>query len=225
MRLLIIEDEVRLTELMARVLAQERFDVDVTHDGRTGLDLALTGAYDVVVVDRMLPERDGVDIVREMRAARISTPTLMLTARTELVERVEGLNAGADDYLGKPFAFEELIARLRSLTRRIDRPLLDEIITIGPVCIDLASGTVTCHDVPVALTRREFTLLESLARNRGQILSRDQLLEKVWGYDADPQGNVVELYIHYIRRKLAAACPDAPSIIETIRGTGYLIRK
>ncbi len=225
MRILIVEDEVRLAQLMTRVLSQERFDVDVAHDGDAGLDLALTGSYDAIVLDRMLPGLDGVELLRELRAARVSTPTLMLTARTELDERVEGLNAGADDYLGKPFAFEELIARLRALTRRVDRPLLEDVIEIGPIHIDLASGEVTCGASTVPLTRREYTLLETLVRNRGQILDRDQLLEKVWGYDADPQGNVVELYVHYIRRKIAAACPDAPAVIETVRGAGYVIRK
>jgi DNA-binding response OmpR family regulator len=223
MRILIVEDEQRLTQLMHRVLSQERFDVEVAHDGLTGLDLALGGSFDALVVDRMLPGLDGVDLIRELRAERVSTPVLMLTARTEMRERVEGLNAGADDYLGKPFAFEELIARLRALARRTDRPLIEEVVEAGPVRIDLAGGTVTCAGEPVALTRREFALLETLARNRGQILSRDQLLEKVWGYDADPQGNVVELNIHHIRRKIAAICPDAPAVISTVRGAGYLM--
>jgi DNA-binding response OmpR family regulator len=223
MRILIVEDEQRLTQLMHRVLSQERFDVEVAHDGLTGLDLALGGGFDALVVDRMLPGLDGVDLIRELRAARVSTPALMLTARTELGERVEGLNAGADDYLGKPFAFEELIARLHALARRTDRPLIEEMIEAGPIRIDLTAGTVTCDGGTVALTRREFALLETLARNRGQILSRDQLLEKVWGYDADPQGNVIELNIHYIRRKIAAACPDAPPVITTVRGAGYLM--
>lgn len=223
MRILIVEDEQRLTQLMHRVLSQERFDVEIAHDGPTGLDRALGGGYDALVVDRMLPGLDGVDLIRELRAARVSTPALMLTARTELGERVEGLNAGADDYLGKPFAFEELIARLRALARRADRPLLDEMIEAGPVRIDLAGGIVTCGGEIVPLTRRELALLETLARNRGHILSRDQLLEKVWGYDADPQGNVVELNIHHIRRKIAAICPDAPQVITTVRGAGYLV--
>ncbi len=223
MRILIVEDEQRLTQLMSRVLSQEWFDVEIAHDGLTGLDLALGGGFDAIVVDRMLPGLDGVDLIRELRAARVSTPALMLTARTELGERVEGLNAGADDYLGKPFAFEELIARLHALARRTDRPLLDAVIEVGPVRIDLAGGTVTCDGETVALTRREFALLEALARNRGQILSRDQLLEKVWGYDADPQGNVIEFNIHHIRRKIAATCPDAPPVITTVRGAGYLM--
>jgi DNA-binding response OmpR family regulator len=223
MRILIVEDEPRLAQLMQRVLSQERFDVEVAHDGSIGLDRALGGGYDALVVDRMLPGLDGVDLIRELRAARVSTPALMLTARTELGERVEGLNAGADDYLGKPFAFEELIARLHALARRVDRPLLDAVIAVGPVRIDLAGGAVTCGGEVVPLTRREFALLEALARNQGQILSRDQLLERVWGYDADPQGNVVELNIHYIRRKIAAVCPDAPPVITTVRGAGYLM--
>jgi two-component system, OmpR family, response regulator len=225
MRILIVEDERRLTQLMHRVLSQERFDVEVAHDGLEGLDRALGGGFDAIVVDRMLPGLDGVDLIHKLREARVSTPALMLTARTELHERVEGLDAGADDYLGKPFAFEELIARLHALARRTDRPLLDAVIEAGPLRIDLAGGTVTCNGDLVPLTRREFALLEALARNRGQILSRDQLLEKVWGYDADPQGNVVELNIHHIRRKIAEACPDAPAVITTVRGAGYLMPK
>lgn len=225
MRILIVEDERRLTQLMHRVLSQERFDVEVAHDGLTGLDRALAGGYDAIVVDRMLPGLDGVALIRELREARVSTPVLMLTARTELHERVEGLDAGADDYLGKPFAFEELIARLHALARRTDRPLLEAVIEVGPLRIDLAGGTVACDGEIVPLTRREFALLEALARNRGHILSRDQLLEKVWGYDADPQGNVVELNIHHIRRKIAEICPDAPTVVTTVRGAGYLMPK
>ena len=225
MRILIVEDERRLAQLMHRVLSQERFDVEVAHDGLEELDRALGGGYDALVVDRMLPGLDGVDLIRELREAQVSTPALMLTARSELHERVEGLNAGADDYLGKPFAFEELIARLHALARRTDRPLLDAVIAAGPLRIDLAGGTVTCDTHSIPLTRREFALLEALARNRGQILSRDQLLEKVWGYDADPQGNVVELNIHHIRRKIVEACPHAPPVVTTVRGAGYLMPK
>jgi DNA-binding response OmpR family regulator len=171
----------------------------------------------------MLPQRDGVEIIRELRAAQVATPVLMLTARGELPQRVHGLNAGADDYLAKPFAFAELIARLRALVRRGDRPLRDPTITIGDVAIDFTSHMVLLQGQPIELSPREFALLETLVRNRGRVLSRDQLLERVWGYDADPQGNIVDLYIHYLRRKLDPKRQGVESLIRTVRGAGYLI--
>jgi DNA-binding response OmpR family regulator len=223
MRVLIIEDDVRLARVMSRVLQQERFDVDLAHDGETGLEMALSGTYDALIVDWMLPERDGLQIVRALRAERLSIPVLILTARRDLPERVQGLDAGADDYLGKPFAFEELLARLRALLRRGERPLLEPAITIGDVIVDFASHTVSRAGRAVELSPREFALLETLVRNRGRILSRDQLLERVWGYDADPHGNVVDLYVHYLRRKLGADGAATEPVIRTVRGSGYLV--
>jgi DNA-binding response OmpR family regulator len=223
MRILVIEDDERLARVIARVLRQERFDVDLASDGNTGLEQALTAAYDVLIVDWMLPGRDGLEIIRELRAEHIATPALMLTARGEMPQRVEGLDAGADDYLSKPFAFEELLARLRALLRRGERPLLDPVIRIGEVAVDFAARAVCREGRPIALSPREFALLEILARNRGRVLSRDQILERVWGYDADPQGNVVELYIHYLRRKLDPDGKDTESLIRTVRGAGYVI--
>ncbi|GIW04142.1 MAG: DNA-binding response regulator [Thermomicrobiales bacterium] len=223
MRVLLIEDDLRLARVIARVLEQERFDVDLAPDGETGLDLALTGAYDILIVDRMLPGRDGIAVIKALRAEQVSTPVLMLTARSELPERVEGLDAGADDYLGKPFAFEELLARLRALARRAERPLLPEVVTIGDVTINLSAHTVHRAGQPVELSPREYALLELLVRNRGRVLSRDQLLERVWGYEAEPQGNVVDLYVHYLRRKLDANGSERDSLIRTVRGAGYMI--
>jgi DNA-binding response OmpR family regulator len=221
MRILIIEDEERLAGIIARMLAQERFAADVVHDGETGLNAALTGAYDAIILDRMLPKRDGASIVRELRAERIPTPVLMLTALSDLPDRVEGLDAGADDYLGKPFAFEELLARLRALVRRTDKPLAPDRVEVGPVTIDLQRRAVERDGAPVDLSAREFALLELLARNRGQVLSRDTILERVWGIDAEPQGNVVELYVFYLRRKLGHTA--AHPIIRTVRGAGYVL--
>ena len=221
MRILVVEDEEQLARIISRVLTQERFDIDVVSDGEAGLDAALTGAYDVIILDRMLPKMDGATVVREMRNEGIQTPVLMLTALADLPDRVEGLNAGADDYLGKPFAFEELIARLRALGRRMDRPLAPDLIEIGSVVIDLNQHTVTSKREPVELSAREFALLELLARNRGQVLTRDFILERVWGIDAEPQGNVVELYVFYLRRKLGHT--SANPVIRTVRGTGYVL--
>jgi DNA-binding response OmpR family regulator len=221
MRVLLVEDEERLARIIVQVLGQERFVVDAVRDGAAGLDAALTGAYDVIILDRMLPTLDGASIVREMRVEGVNTPVLMLTALGDLPDRVDGLDAGADDYLGKPFAFEELLARLRALTRRINRPMAPDRITIGPVLIDLGRHSVTRDGEPIELTAREFALLELLARNQGQVLSRDAILERVWGIDAEPQGNVVELYIFYLRRKLGHSSNQP--LIRTVRGVGYAL--
>lgn len=222
MRILIIEDDERLVRVMARVLEQEHFLAEVAHDGAIGLEMALTGAYDGLIVDWMLPGRDGLEIVRALRAERITTPALMLTARGELPQRVAGLNAGADDYLSKPFAFEELLARLRALLRRGQLPFREPLVTIGDLTIDFASHSVSRAGEPIPLTPTEFAVLELLVRNRGHVLTRDQLLERAWGAEADPQGNVVELYIHYLRRKLDHLASGEP-LIRTVRGAGYLI--
>lgn len=223
MRILIVEDDERLARVMERVLHQEHFDVDLAADGEAGLESALTGSYRAIIVDWMLPLRDGVQLIRELRAAHVDTPVLMLTARGELPQRVQGLDAGADDYLGKPFAFEELLARLRAITRRAERPLVEPHVIIGPVAVDLAAHAVMRDGKPIELSPREFALLEILARNRGHVLSRDQILERVWGYEADPQGNIVDLYVHYLRRKLDPDGEDAEPVIRTVRGSGYVL--
>lgn len=225
MRILVIEDEVRLAQIVQRVLRAEKFDVEIVERGDDGLEAALTGVYDVLVVDRMLPGLDGLTLVRRLREEGIDTPALMLTALSDLPRRVEGLNGGADDYLGKPFAFEELIARLQALSRRGARPLLDQKLESGSLSIDLSSRQVTRDGEPLDLTQKEFSLLEALVRNRARVMTRDELLERVWGYDADPQGNVVELYVHYLRRKLdPPGTTSATSIIRTVRGSGYQLR-
>lgn len=225
MRILLVEDDTRLADLIGRALRQEHFDVEIALDGVTGLNLAMSGSFDAAIVDRMLPGMDGVTLIRKMRDARIDTPVLMLTARSELHERVEGLRAGADDYLGKPFAFDELLARLDAILRRRDRPLVDATIGSSGILLDPQTESASCGDRSVNLTHREYVLLETLVRRAGQTVSRDTLLERVWGYDADPAGNVVELYIHYVRRKLTSLGVPADSLITTVRGVGYRIER
>jgi two-component system, OmpR family, response regulator len=222
MRILVIEDEEQLAQLIARVLRGQHYTVDVALDGAQGLDLAYTGVYDAIVLDRMLPGVDGMDVCRDLRAANVETPILFLSARRETPERVEGLEAGADDYLGKPFAFSELLARVRVLTRRGVRPLQPDVLRVGDLTFDRYTHRVAVAGKEVVLSPREVGLLEYLMRNTGQVLSRDQILEHVWGYDVEPEGNTVDLYVHYLRRKLAAA--GAPGVIETVRGVGYMIR-
>jgi DNA-binding response OmpR family regulator len=224
MRILLIDDDAKLARIIVRVLNQEHFDVDWAADGETGLDLALAGAHDALIVDRMLPKLDGLALLRELRAQGVGTPALILTALGDVPERVLGLDAGADDYLGKPFAFDELLARLRALLRRAPQPLRDEVVTVGDVQVDLRAHTVRKAGRPVPLSPREYALLETLVLNRGSVVSRDRLLERVWGYEADPQGNVVDLYVHYLRRKLDGGRPGRDRLIRTVRGAGYIVQ-
>lgn len=225
MRLLVVEDEDRLASIIARVFRAERYTVEVAADGDTGLARAATGSFDAIILDRMLPRRDGVEILRRLRALRIDTPILMLTARGEIEDRIEGLHAGADDYLGKPFSLDELVARIAALVRRRDKPLVPDEVHLADVTIDFAAATVTCRGEPIPLSPQEYQLLVLLARNRGQVIPRDRILERVWGDEADPRGNVVELYIHYLRRKLGRASPAAAALVTTVRGTGYLLAR
>ena len=213
----------RLAELIARRFEREHYEVDLAYDGSDGLTRALTSSYDVIVLDRMLPAIDGIEICRRLRRAKVETPVLMLTARRELEERVEGLDAGADDYLGKPFAFSELLARVRALTRRTERPLISSVLQVADITLDSQRHRVEHAGAEVELSPREFALLEYLMRNAGQVVTRDQILERVWGYGAEPEGNVIDLYIHYLRRKLANERGD--SVIKTVRGIGYTIRE
>jgi two-component system, OmpR family, response regulator len=220
MRILIIEDDQRLTRLMSRVLEEEHFSVDVAHDGDTGLEFALRGIHDIAIVDWMLPGRDGLAICRAIRAARLPIAVLMLTARGQLEDRVAGLDSGADDYLTKPFAFEELLARLRALGRRFTVSSGDAWeLRSGEIVLDLRAHTARRADHVLDLTATEWNLLECLMRHAGQALSRQQLLDYVWSYERDVQLTMVDVYISYLRRKLNL--PGYPDPIQTVRGVGY----
>lgn len=220
MRVLIVEDDQRLARLMARVLEGERFAVSVSYDGETGLDMALQGGYEVAVVDWMLPGRDGPAICRGIRAARLPTAVLMLTARGQLEDRVIGLDSGADDYLVKPFAFEELLARVRALSRRFTLLGADAAeLRSGQVVMDLRGHTARRGERPLDLTPTEWALLEFFLRHPGQTLSRQQILNAVWSMDRDVQPSMVDIYVSYLRRKLNE--PGDPDPIRTLRGFGY----
>ncbi|WP_129632038.1 response regulator transcription factor [Candidatus Oscillochloris fontis] len=220
MRLLIIEDDQRLARLMRRVLAEEHYTIDVAHDGEEGLDLALQGIYDVAIVDWMLPTRDGPAICRAIRAARTPMSLLLLTARGQLEDRVSGLDSGADDYLVKPFAFEELLARVRALSRRFTPPGSDTSeLRVGEIVLDLRSHMARRGSRVLDLTPTEWNLLEYLMRNVGLSLSRQQILDYVWSYERDVQIALVDVYISYLRRKLNA--PGESDPIMTVRGVGY----
>ncbi|MDQ2907003.1 MAG: response regulator transcription factor [Chloroflexota bacterium] len=222
MHILVVEDEQRLAFLLRRVLLEERHTVDLAHDGPGGLDLALSGTYDAVILDVMLPGMDGLEICRQMRAERLMTPVLMLTARGSIEDRVTGLNVGADDYLPKPFAMEELLARINALLRRRDRHF-DETpqLTVGDLMLDLVRHEARRAGHVIELTAKEFALLEYLMRHPGQVLTRTQIIDAVWRYDLEALSNVVDIYIHYLRDKVDQGFPHP--LIKTVRGVGYKI--
>jgi two-component system OmpR family response regulator len=221
MHVLIIEDDQRLAKIMARVLEKEHFTVDLAHDGITGLEFALTGTHDVAVVDWMLPGKDGPSICKAVREAKVRLPLLMLTARDQVEDRVAGLYSGADDYLTKPFAIEELLARIHALSRRFDVSAADaSTLTVNELILDLRAHTATRTGTPLDLTITEWNLLEYLMRNRGQTLTREQIFNRVWAYDSDAQIKMVDIYVSYLRKKLKTSA-DLPDPIETVRGVGY----
>jgi two-component system OmpR family response regulator len=220
MKVLLIEDDQRLARLIARVLRDEHYQVDVVHDGDTGLEYALRGVYQVAIIDWMLPERDGPSICRAVRTARLPTALLLLTARGQVEDKIVGFDSGADDYLVKPFAFEELLARVRALGRRFSlQPDDSNELRVGDLVLDLRHHTARRGTRPLDLTPTEWNLLEYLMRNAGQALSRQQILDHVWSYDHDVQPQMVDVYIAYLRRKLNA--PGERDPIVTVRGVGY----
>jgi len=220
MRVLIIEDDQRLARLMKRVLEDEHFLVDTAFTGDDGLEMALRDIYDLAVVDWMLPGRDGPSICRGIRAAQLRTATLMLTARGQVEDRVAGLNSGADDYMIKPFAFEELLARLHALARRLTPATGDRSeLRQGEVVLDVRAHTARRGDRPLDLTSNEWNLLEFLMRHPGQSLSRQQILDYVWSFETDVQSTIVDVYVSYLRRKLNLPGQNVP--IKTVRSIGY----
>lgn len=222
MHILVIEDGQRLARLLQRVPQEERQTIELAFDGVTGLDLALDGTYDLVILDLMLPDLDGVEIARQLRAEKIHTPILMLTARGAVEDRVNGLNVGADDYLIKPFAMEELLARVNALLRRGSKlPEVTTELRVGDLTLDLLRHEVRRAGQVIELTPKEFALLEYLMRNSGQALMRTQILDHVWRYDLDTISNVVGIYVHYLRDKIDRGF--GPPLIKTVRGVGYKI--
>jgi DNA-binding response OmpR family regulator len=220
MHILIVEDEKQLAKLLRRVLTEERHVVDVAHEGYEGLNLALSDSYDLVILDRMLPEMEGLDICRQMRQSKVKAVVLMLTARGSVEDRVSGLNSGADDYLTKPFAMTEFLARVNALLRRRDRDSeASNILQVGDLSLDLVRHEVQREGRVIELTAKEFALLEFLMRHPGQALTRSQITDQVWRYDLDAISNVVDIYIHYLREKIDNGFPRP--LVKTVRGIGY----
>ncbi len=220
MKILVVEDEVRIASQLKKGLEQERYNVQLSHDGIEGYDLASTEEFDLIILDLMLPGKDGLTICRELRRQHVSTPILMLTAKAQITDRVTGLDLGADDYLTKPFAFDELFARVRALTRRPPQ-LNHATLRVGDLELDPQAFTVSRHQTPLQLSQKEFMILKYLMRQAGQIVTKDKIMSQVWDYDADILPNTVEAYIKNLRKKIDVPFPDLPPLIKTVRGFGY----
>lgn len=219
MRVLLIEDDQRLSNLINRVLRDEGHKVDSAKDGDTGLELALRGPYDAAIIDWMLPGRDGPSIIRAMRAARLSTGIILLTALGQVEDRVAGLDSGADDYLTKPFSFDELLARLRALDRRVQKIADGKELRIGKMVMDLGAHSLRRAEKKIELTKTEWDLLEYFLRHPGMTLTRQNILDYVWSYEAEVKPELVDVYIAYLRQKINVEGMSDP--IETVRGVGY----
>ncbi len=215
MQLLVVEDNPKLSDLLRRSLEEEGYSVECVDDGQRGLERALAKDWDLVVLDRMLPSLEGLEICRQLRATGCPTPILMLTARAEIEERVAGLDAGADDYVSKPFDLEEFLARVRALVRRAAGP--DTTVRLGLLALDRLNRRTTYGGQPIDLTPREFDLLVYLVRASGRAVGRPELLREIWGIETDPGSNVVDAHIKKVREKLG----DGARLLETVRGSGY----
>lgn len=218
MRVLLVEDEERLARIVSDGLSDEGIDVEIEHDGESGLWRAIEGSYDVIILDIMLPKKNGFQVCAELRAAEVWTPVLMLTAKDGEYDEAEALDTGADDFLRKPFSFVVLLARLRALARR-GAPARPAILQVGSLTLDPAAAAVDRNGVSIELTRREFAVLEMLLRAGGDAVRRKDIINRVWGFDDEPASNVVEVYIRYLRKKIDDPF-DSP-MIETVRGVGY----
>ena len=222
MQVLIVEDEVRLAAALKEILEKEKYMVDVVHDGDSGLDYILSGIYDVIVLDVMLPGKDGFTVAKEARAAKVETPIIMLTARNEINNRVRGLDAGADDYMTKPFAPSELLARIRAVTRRQCEVISDKL-TFGDLELDLSTCQLSKSAKSTHLNFKEFELLKLLIANQGSPMTKDTLITKIWGYDSEASDNNVEAYISFLRKKIAFLGSSVK--ISALRKVGYIIEE
>jgi two-component system, OmpR family, response regulator len=216
MRILVVEDEHKIGSSIKRGLEQEGYAVDLAFDGEEGFDMAISESYSIIVLDLMLPKMDGMTICKKLRADGNHTPILILTAKGEIGDKVEGLNAGADDYLVKPFAFAELVARIKALSRR-PKQELGTVLSTGSLSLDTVNYTVFKGSKEVLLSKKEFSLLEYLLRHKGKVVTKEQIIQSVWDYEADILPNTVEVFVGYLRNKIGS------DIIKTVRGFGYKI--
>jgi DNA-binding response OmpR family regulator len=222
MKVLIVEDEHKIANSIKQGFLQENISVDVAYDGIEGYDLATSEEYDVIVLDRLLPGMEGLEICKKLREQKNHTPVLILTAKGQISDRVEGLDNGADDYLVKPFAFEELLARVRALGRR-PKKTLETILKLDNLSLNTRTYEVMRGPAPIRLSGKEFALLEYLLSHRNEILTKDQIINHVWNYDSNILPNTIEVYIGYLRNKIDKPFKKSPALIHTIRGFGYKI--
>ena len=222
MRILVVEDDTKIAEFIIQGLIQAGFAVDHRTNGEDGLHLALTELYDTAVIDLMLPHLDGLSLIGELRRQKVNTPVLILSAKRSVDDRVKGVQTGGDDYLTKPFAFAELLARVQALIRRASGAAEPTRLTVGEVSMDLLTRQVTRAGKPIDLQPREFALLEYLLRNAGRVVSKTMILEHVWDYHFDPQTNVVDVLMYRLRSKVESDC--STKLIHTIRGVGYVLK-
>jgi DNA-binding response OmpR family regulator len=224
MRLLLIEDEPRLSDALTYILKKNNYTTDIAGNGISGQEMAETGVYDLIILDRMLPGKEGLAVLRDIRSQGINVPVLILTAKDEIQDRVEGLDAGADDYLIKPFSSEELLARIRALSRRQASLLCETRIVAGPIDFNPMTCEVIYSGKTIRLTLKESLLLELLMKNRGNVVTREQILDRVWGFNTNADVSSIEIYVCFLRRKLELK--DSAGIrIDTIRGIGYSFRE
>src|SRR2546422_2762818 len=221
MYILVVEDERRLAQIVRRVLEEEGHTVDLAHDGEEGLAMASEGSHDVIILDILLPEIDGMEVCRTLRRSRVDTPVLLLTALDSVEDRVRGLDAGADDYLPKPFAFQELLARIRALGRRKVQARDAAGLKVDDLALDLARRRAERAGKMIELSPKEFSLLEFLMRNEGRVVTRTQILDHLWGYDYGAESNLVDVYVAYLRRKVDRG--HQRQLIRTVRGIGYAL--
>lgn len=218
MKILIVEDEIALADALSEILKRNKYAVDAVHDGEDGLAYGLTGLYDCIILDIMLPKMNGIDVLRSLRRQRIHTPILLLTARSDVEDKINGLDSGADDYLTKPFVSGELLARVRSLTRRKGEVVTDAF-TFGDVALNKSTFSLSREGEFVKLSLKEYQIMELLIANPGQLIPKERFIEKIWGYESDVEYNNVEVYISFLRKKLKVIGSSAT--IRTTRGIGY----
>jgi DNA-binding response OmpR family regulator len=221
MKLLVIEDEAKIASLLKKGLQEQGFTVDISGDGEDGFERATKTPYDAIVIDIMLPKRDGLSVLKMLRTRKVTAPVMIITARGDVNERVEGLNLGADDYMAKPFSMDEVVARIRALVRRVTGETIT-LYKVGDLIMNLVTREVSRGSRRINLTVREFRLLEHLMRLPGQVVTRTQLIERVWEYHFDPGTNLVDVYIQRLRRKIDDG--EDVKLIQTVRGVGYCVR-
>jgi DNA-binding response OmpR family regulator len=221
MRILVVEDEIHLAEALTQILRKNNYTVDTANDGISGLDNALSGIYDLILLDIMLPGMDGISILRKLRGEGLATPVILLTARGEISDKVTGLDSGADDYLAKPFNTEELLARIRAASRRKGEVVQDSTLKFGDIELNTATLKLACGAKEIKLILKESELLELLITRKNAVTSKEQIIEKLWGYESDAEHNNVEVYVSFLRKKLGFL--NSSVSIGTVRGIGYTL--